>query len=348
MKFLTLVRQQPKPVLMLEGGLLVLLAGTIDWLSGYEMSMSLFYGVPIMAVIWLCGAKEGLLIALLCGITWWWADILAGHVYPRLWLAIWEPTVRFGYFGFLAIGGAALKDKHDAIRTRIALLEHSQRLEGEIIEISEREQRRIGRDLHDGLCQYFAAIGCGVASLRADLLQRQLPNEAAVAEELAGLLNDGVVQARDLARGLVPVHMEEAGLSVALDELANSMSRLLNLDCAFESDGDAAIDTPCAATHLYRIAQEAINNASRHGRATTIRIRLFTDGQSATLTVADNGLGLSQTSADPAGLGLNIMSYRARLIGGTLAISESPAGGTAITCTFPQQRWHKAPQSKAA
>ena len=118
MKFLTLVRQQSKPVLLSEGVLLVLLTGTIDWLSGYEMSMSLFYGVPIMAVIWFCGAKEGLLIGLLCGITWWWADILAGHVYPRLWLAVWEPAVRFGYFGIIAIGGAAVKDKHDAIRTR--------------------------------------------------------------------------------------------------------------------------------------------------------------------------------------------------------------------------------------
>ena len=113
-----------------------------------------------------------MLVAIVCAIAWWWADILAGHMYPKRWLAIWEPCLQFGYFGFVAWAGAALKEKHDAIRARIDLLEHAHRLEQEIIEISEREQRRIGRDLHDGLCQHFAAIGCGVASLRADLLQR--------------------------------------------------------------------------------------------------------------------------------------------------------------------------------
>ena len=168
MKFLALVRRQSKNVLLGEALLLVLLTGTLDCLSGYEVSLSLIYGAPIMAAVWFCDRKSGLLIAIVCGITWWWADLLAGHLYTQVWLSIWEPTVRFLYFGFVAIGGSALKEKHDAASARIALLEHSQRLEREI---SEREQRRIGRDLHDGLCQYLAAIGCAAAALRADLLR---------------------------------------------------------------------------------------------------------------------------------------------------------------------------------
>lgn len=339
MKFLALAQRQPKPILLLEALLLVLVIGAIDWFTGYEVTMALFYGIPIMAVIWLCGPKEGLLIAILCGITWWWADILAGHVYPRLWLAIWEPSVRFVYFGFVAIGGAALKDKQSAAQARIALLEHSQRLEHEIIEISEREQRRIGRDLHDGLCQYLAAIGCAAGGLRADLLQRGMAKEAAIAEELTELLRNSVVQTRDLARGLVPVPMDQAGLAFALEELAATVSRLQNIECRFWAEGEVKVTNPSAATHLYRIAQEAVHNATHHGRASQIRIELLAHGNRAAMNVIDNGLGISKTAHGATGLGLNIMMYRARLVGGRLVTGEPTSGGTVITCTFPQDPW---------
>ena len=348
MKFLALVQRQSKPVLLAEALILVLLTGTLDWLSGYEVSMSLFYGIPIMAAIWFCDRKSGLLIAIICGITWWWADLLAGHIYPQIWLSIWEPTVRFVYFGFVAIGGAALKEKQDAASARIALLEHSHRLEREIIEISEREQLRIGRDLHDGLCQYLAAIGCAAAALRADLLHRGLAREAAVAEELTELLQNGVVQTRDLARGLVPVPMDEAGLPFALETLAASVARLQNIDCSFLAKNEVKVGSPSAATHLYRIAQEAINNATRHGRASQIRIALNAEGKLATLSVIDNGLGLSKTASQPPGLGLSLMRYRARLVGGQLAMSEPNDGGTLVACTFPQRAWSEEEHDAAA
>lgn len=338
MKLFALLKRQSQAMLLFEAILLVLFTGTMDWCSGYEMSMSLFYGAPILWAIWFCDRKSGMLIAILCGITWWWADILAGHLYPTIWLSVWEPTARFVYFGFVAVGGVALKEKHDSVQMRIELLEHSQQLEREIIEISEREQRRIGRDLHDGLCQYFAAIGCGVASLRSDLLQRGLPDEAEKAAELADLVNNGVVQARELARGLVPVQMGGAGLGAALEELASSVARLHEIECVFEAEGDAEVSGASAATHLYRIAQEAINNATRHGRARWVEIALCGEGDSATLRITDNGSGITQTAPTGEGLGLNIMSYRARLVGGNLAVSQPAEGGTMITCVFPQQQ----------
>ncbi len=339
----------PSKFVLLEGFLIVLVTGIVDWFSGFEVSMSLFYGIPIMLVIWFGDRKSGFLVAILCGITWWWADILAGHLYSHYWVAIWEPASRFGYFAFVALGGAALKEKHDAIRTRIALLEHTQRLEREIIDISEREQRRIGRDLHDGLCQYLAAIGCLAAALRTDLLRQDLEKEAAVAEELAELLEKGVVQTRDLARGLVPVPMDEAGLPFALEGLAASVAHLRQIDCSFRVEGEVKIGDTSAATHLYRIAQEAINNATRHGRANKIRIALEAEGSLATLSVADNGLGLSQGKlTNSPGLGLSIMRYRARLVGGQLALTEPNDGGTVIVCTFPQREWSVEEEDAAA
>ncbi|MDQ3117935.1 MAG: ATP-binding protein [Verrucomicrobiota bacterium] len=348
MKFPAFVYRQSSYALLAEALLLVLFCGTIDWLSGLEVSMSLFYGIPIMFAIWFGDRKSGLLVAILCGITWWWADILAGHVYSHVWVATWEPASCFGYFAFVAVGGAALKEKHDAVRARIALLEHTQRLEREIIEISEREQRRIGRDLHDGLCQYLAAIGCAAATLRADLLRQDLLEEAAVAEELAELLEKGVVQTRDLARGLVPVPMEEDGLPFALEGLATSVARLQNIDCSFRVQGEVKIGDTSAATHLYRIAQEAINNATRHGHANRIRIALRAEGPLATLSVADNGHGLSRTAAESPGLGLSIMRYRARLVGGQLAMTEPDDGGTRVVCTFPQREWSMEEEDAAA
>src|SRR4030095_12762813 len=164
---------------------------------------------------------------------------------------------------------------------------------------------------------------------------------------LAELLNNGVVQARDLARGLVPVHME-AGLPFALEELVGSVSRLQDIECAFHSDGEVEIGDASAATHLYRIAQEAINNASRHGAASIVRLALVGAGDSATLSIADNGRGISKTGNGSHGLGLNIMSYRARLVGGNVAIGQAPGGGTLITCTFPRQEWNSQQDEQAA
>ncbi len=348
MKSPAFLTRQSNNTFLAESLLLVLVCGVIDWFSGYEVSLSLIYGVPILIGVWFSGRQTGFLVAILCGIAWWWADILAGHVYPHFLLAIWEPASRFAYFAFVAIGGAALKEKHDAVRARIALLEHTQRLEREIIEVSEREQRRIGRDLHDGLCQYLAAIGCAAATLRADLLRRDLDEEAATAGELAQLLESGVVQTRDLARGLVPVPMDEAGLPFALEGLATSVARLRNIDCTFRVQGEVRIGNTSAATHLYRIAQEAINNATRHGRADRIRIALRAEGALATLSVADNGRGLSRPVTESPGLGLSIMRYRARLVGGQLAMTEPNAGGTLVACTFPQREWSVEEENVAA
>ena len=132
-------------------------------------SSSSFMAIPIFVTAWCCDKKWSILIALLAGIVWWWADFAAGHPYLHNWHEAWETFVRLGFFIFVAIGSSALKRKRAVVEARIALLEHTQRLEHEIIGISEREQRRIGQDLHDGLCQYLAGIGCAAASLKGDL-----------------------------------------------------------------------------------------------------------------------------------------------------------------------------------
>jgi signal transduction histidine kinase len=251
-------------------------------------------------------------------------------------LHAWEPTTRLAYFAFVAFAGSALKTYHEATRARIELLERSRQLEREIIHISEREQQRIGRDLHDGICQYFAAVGCATASLKADLANAERYEEAAVAGELTDLVEGGVVQIRDLARGLVPVHMHEAGLVAALEQLASSVSRLQNVGCEFVSDGEVVLKATDAATHLYRIAQEAIHNAIRHGEAKRIKVELSESPGTIRLCIRDDGAGISKRRSSAKGMGLKIMEYRARLLGGELGVAEPDVGGTEISCVIPR------------
>ncbi|MDQ6622952.1 MAG: ATP-binding protein [Verrucomicrobiota bacterium] len=337
MYFATAFQRQRPLVIFVEGLCLVLITGFFDILTGYEVSLSIIYSLPIYITAWSVSKQAGILMGLICGIVWWWASIMGGHPYPNSWLEGWETFVRIAFFVFIAIGAASLKREHDAAATRIALLEHSRRLEREIIEISEREQRRIGRDLHDGLCQYQAALACSAASLNDDLRRKNLGEEARRAGELATHLRDAVAQTRDLARGLVPVQMEEMGLASALEELARSVSQLLLVRCEFELRGEPRLFENNGATQLYRIAQEAINNATRHGRAENISISLTGDDTATTLRIRDDGIGINKSAPSTAGMGMSIMQYRANVAGGELIVEEASEGGTDVSCIIPFQ-----------
>lgn len=207
------------------------------------------------------------------------------------------------------------------------------RLEQEILEISNREQRRIGQDLHDGLGQELAGI-----QLMAEVLEHDLSKKSKLGAKQAGKIAEHVRRTishtRMLARGLSPVEVEANGLMSALGELAKSASALLRIDCRFHCPKPVLVKDNAAATHLYRIAQEAINNAVKHGRAAHVRIELFSKGKLRRLAVTDNGTGFKKAKAGHSGMGLRIMKYRADVIGGTLAILPAEGRGTVVTCEF--------------
>jgi signal transduction histidine kinase len=323
-------KNQPKSWLWIEAVLLSLLVGYGDYITGYEMSFVLFYSIPILFITWNMDRISGVFIALFCTLVWWWADEASGHPYASRWLQMWDGTICLGCFFFFVTVGAAVK-------ARIALLEHSRQLEREIIRISEREQRRIGNDLHDGVCQYYAAVGCAAGSLK-HTLEKQGSPVAKAAAEIEGLIMKGVEQARSLARGLAPVENEDRGLQYALASLANTTRRLLSIDCDLVCDLPVSVFDSVRANHLYRIAQEAINNAHRHGKATQVVLRLETDeGNFVRLAVEDNGVGLPVPTPVNGGMGLSIMQYRARIMGGECKITPRPGGGTIVACSFQQE-----------
>ena len=207
------------------------------------------------------------------------------------------------------------------------------RLEREILEISDREQARIGQDIHDGLCQQLIGMAFSANSLQQSLAT-QLRPEAATARRICGLLDEAITESRQVCRGLYPVRLNTEGLVPALEELARTTGERYDLWCRCEA-GSRRLQFPLTtATHLYRIAQEAVNNAVKHSGGRSVCIRLAESEAGIELTVQDDGQGIKAASERRAGMGLHIMDYRARSIGGRLRV-QGDGNGTVISCVVP-------------
>jgi two-component system, LuxR family, sensor kinase FixL len=207
------------------------------------------------------------------------------------------------------------------------------RLEKEILEISNREQQRIGHDLHDGVCQQLAGIAYRMDIL-ADQLQEKNFTEAPEAGRIGGLINEAITQTRSVARGLFPVHLEENGLILTLEELATNATNLFKIKCNLVCEEPAPRLENAVAVHLYYIAQEAVLNAVKHGKAACVIISLKQDDGHFSLSIQDDGIGFQMTNGNATGMGVRIMHYRARTIGATLDLKSSPGNGTRLTCIF--------------
>lgn len=224
------------------------------------------------------------------------------------------------------------------------ITEHK-RLEREVLQISELEQRRIGQDLHDGICQHLAGIEMMSHVLQQNL-QKKSAAQAAQAEKIASHVRDVIGQTRSLARGLSPLVLESEGLMVALAELAASTEKLFHVRCRFDCPAPVSIHELITATHLFRIAQEAVTNAVKHGKAKGIQINLEAQLEKIVLTVKDNGSGFSQPNGTTKGMGLRIMQYRAGMIGATL-LFQKQGRGTAVVCFLPRSVFDKEGSAKS-
>jgi signal transduction histidine kinase len=327
------LHKQPMPLLFIEALILVALIGILDSLGGWDVSMFLFYAVPILFVAWFGNGRLAILCALACGIAWYVAK-LDTHPYGTPHAYAWAAFNRVVYFLFVAVGGTAFKRLREEFRARMEALMRARELEQEIVRVSEREQMRIGQDLHDGLCQNLVAIDCAAACLKSDLEAKALLPEAETAEAIQKLLREAVVEARDLARGIFPVQMDAEGLPAALEELVAKTNRLPQVTVTSQVEGEMGIEDPQVSMHLYRIAQQALNNALSHARASRISVRLKREGARVTMTVADDGCGFAQPNSPSRGMGLRTMNYRARLIGAELIVESTPNVGTEIRCTL--------------
>jgi signal transduction histidine kinase len=206
----------------------------------------------------------------------------------------------------------------------------------QILEAGERERRRIGQDLHDDLCQQLTGIACLGRVLHQRLATR-LPHEAGAAAQVVDLVEQAVRRARDIARGLQPLQLATDGIVPALQDLTANIERMFRIRCHFAADAPVTIDDPACPIQLYRITQEAISNAIRHGRARNVYVDLVQVEGRVILTIEDDGAGVDaeRVAVNEPGLGVRTMRHRARMIGATLTIEPAERGGTIVTCKLP-------------
>jgi signal transduction histidine kinase len=224
-----------------------------------------------------------------------------------------------------------LSKANDILRREIAA---RHRLEKEILEISEREQQRIGRHLHDDLGQQLVAISY-LSHLLATTLGSEGSPAAGQAKKISELLADALALTRSLARGLHPVALKSGGLIAALADFAEQTAAMYGIQCSFQGPDEDPPLSDTAATHLYRMAREAVTNAVNHGNASVIRISLACGPDASELSICDNGCGIPRFGPRRKGMGLRIMSYRADVIGGSLVFRTPENGGTMVTCSVP-------------
>jgi PAS domain S-box-containing protein len=208
-------------------------------------------------------------------------------------------------------------------------------LESRILDVSESERRRIGHDLHDGLGQQLTGLALLTQSIAGKLSSRSAV-EADAAIRIVSMINEAIEQVRDLARGLAPVELGPDGLRAAVKNMAGRMDGVGGVSCRFESNGDVELDE-ATSLHLYRVAQEAMNNAIRHGHATVIDFSLMNTVTGGMLSIKDNGSGIQPGSSDGEGIGIQVMNYRAKMIGAMLEVSSIPGGGTLVSCAWPRR-----------
>ena len=219
------------------------------------------------------------------------------------------------------------------------------RLEAEIQRISEGEKQRLGRDLHDGLNQQLTAVRYLAGALEATLAQKALP-EAADAGKIVRELANASRQTHDLARGLFPPLLQKGDIVRALQELAHTTSQLFKISCRVAAARGIHLAEAETARQLYRIAQEAINNASKHSRGRHIWVQLVEKKGRIILTVKDDGVGISKKALERADMGLRIMQYRAGMLNANLIIARAPHGGTLVTCSFARPAANHPPERK--
>ena len=219
------------------------------------------------------------------------------------------------------------------IATGIDITERKQ-LEKAILEISAREQRRIGQDLHDGLGQHLTGVAF-MAKVHEARLAEQKRSETDDAAKIVKLVNEAIHKTRELARGLLPVVSESHGLMSALQVWTAEVEDLFGVSCRLQCESPVLIHDVTTATHLYHIAQEAVNNAMKHGAARRIVIELKTEQGRGRMAVYDDGKGIAEGPERTQGMGLHIMHYRAGMIGGALEVRRDSAGGTVVACSFP-------------
>jgi signal transduction histidine kinase len=322
------LKSRSKPWVVGLGLIGAAMVGLIDYLTGPEVRVSILYVLVVIFVTWFAGASRGVFVAAAAAIVGFVANLYSPITSSEILVACWNSAVDFAVL--LAVSVLVLAMKKASVERR--------QLERQVLERSDQERQRIAQDLHDGLCQHLAATEFATQLLTDKLAQESLP-QATDARQIVGFIQRAMTQAREIAHGLHPVEIGPGGLIAALGDLSASVQNLFHIACVVKANGAADLFDDFddkEATHIYRIVQEAVANAIKHGKPSQILIELSAQDERIVLTVTDNGLGFPEQLRGNNGMGINTMNYRASMIGATLAVRRDPTGGTAVVLSLPR------------
>jgi signal transduction histidine kinase len=298
-------------------------------------TLTVLYAIPISILAWYAGSMPALALSLAA--IWVTASLnYVDGMFTRTMPVVLE-VIRLVFFVFLSQVIPALRSLQSLAKERDLALGREiaahQKLEQEMLDSAERKQRGIGRDMHDGLSQHLIATGI-ISYAHARKLSAENSEEAEKAYKIHGLIEQAINSARSISEALHPIEMSGNDLMSALEKFAATTSELFEIQCRFECLVPVVVDGP-TAEHLFRITQEGVSNAIRHGRATRIDVSLQETDTGLLLSVSDNGIGLRSSPSDRKGMGLQIMAARSQFIGGQFSLIPKPLGGTNLTCLVP-------------
>ena len=229
------------------------------------------------------------------------------------------------------------KGKPFAVTTTERDITERRSLEKEILDITERERELIGQEMHDGMGQVLTGIAVKCKALALRLKSKSL-DESKETLVISKLANKAIAQTRDIAKMLYPVDIETGGLVSALKILAATTEKTMAVNCRFKCGKSVSVKNLVEAKQIYRIAQEAIINAIKHGKTKNINIKLRLTNKGTVLSIENDGVDFLKLAPKRKGMGLKIMKYRTDLIGGSLDIHKGDKVGTIVICTFPNGR----------
>jgi signal transduction histidine kinase len=332
--FESLNRWSDRGVLIRAFALLVVV-GFTDYATGWELSLFVFYAVPIFMVGYRMRRSVAWGFAAASTFVWYLVNY-GSHPYKSQFAFAWVTVSRGVYMAFVAYAAALLRRYQDAEHDRLEAVERESQMRQSLLREIEGQQRNFGRELHDGVCQLLSGTALACESL-ASRLEHMAPDESRAAREIEGYVRKASAEARDLARGLFPVQMGSEGLPAALEQLALRTDHMAEgMRVSFSQNGPTRPLDPEAAMHLYRIAQEALSNAVRHSGGKTVTVSLSLHGDGIRMEVADDGSGFAPEAHGGPGIGLATMSYRAAQIGARLDVLPRAPRGTRVVCLLSE------------
>jgi len=316
---------------------LLLFVAALDYATGFEMQFSAFYLLPIGLAAWYRGWKQAGVFSLLAVMFSLVGDLASGIQFSSHLVPWWNVIIATGFYFTVVLMLHRLREAQLHLETRVAdrtsalqaEVHKRENLEHALIEASESEQRRIGHDLHDSLCQHLTGAALAAQVLHSKIESGAKP-EPRDSEQVVRLVEEGIDLSRSIARGLAPVEMDAQGITAALRALAERTTANTPLLCELRLPQLVLLNDTHTTTHLFRIAQEAVRNAVKHSRGKHIAITLTQETAHMIMSIEDDGEGLPADISSATGMGLHIMCHRASLIGADFQVKRLPRG-TCVT-----------------